>query len=148
MKEAYITVRDRHFLSPYSKDDEFGELKTGCQIGVDGNSIVIKYKESVDEVNDCQTCLMIKQGVVSMVRVGRFHTNMIFENKKRHICCYETPFGSLMVGIYTNAMFIDFSENGGEVNLAYTIDVSGDLVSENELKILVEIKEDSDVVTG
>ena len=45
-------------------------------------------------------------------------------------------------------MFIDFDENGGMMNFAYTIDSAGDLISENELKITVEIKEEDYVSIG
>ena len=46
-----------------------------------------------------------------------------------------------MIGVYTNAMFIDFDENGGVMDFAYTIDSAGDLISENELKITVETED-------
>lgn len=141
MKDAFITIRDRHFTQEDNNDD-YGELRTKCQIGIDGNTIVIKYHETVEVVDDCDTCLMINGGRITMIRNGRFRTGMIFEQGERHVCCYETPFGEVMIGIFTNAMFIDFDENGGCLNFAYTIDSNGDLISENELKITVEIKED------
>lgn len=144
MKDAYITIRDRHFTDNEGNDD-YGELKTECKIGVEDNSIVVRYHETVENINDCDTSLNIQNGRITMMRNGFFRTGMIFENGKRHVSCYETPFGEVMIGIYTNAMFIDFDEDGGVLNFAYTIDSNGDLVSENELKITVELKEEKDV---
>lgn len=141
MKEAYITIRDRHF-SQNENDDDYGELRTKCQIGTDRDSIVIKYHETLETVDDCETCLMINNDRVTMMRNGKFRTGMIFEQGKRHVSCYETPFGEVMIGIYTNAVFVDFDEDGGCLDFAYTIDSNGDLISENELKIIVKIKED------
>ena len=141
MKNGIITVRDRHFGGG-SDEDEFGELSTSCTVGVEGDSIVVRYYEKFDEMFSCSTCLMIKQGRVTMMRSGKYSTSMIFEQQKRHICCYETPFGEIMIGVYTNAIFTDFNENGGVIHLAFTIDSNGDLVSENEIKITVEVKED------
>ncbi len=141
MKEAYITIRDRHF-SQNENDDDYGELRTKCQIGTDRDSIVIKYHETLETVDDCETCLMINNDRITMMRNGKFRTGMIFEQGKRHVSCYETPFGEVMIGIYTNAVFVDFDEDGGCLDFAYTIDSNGDLISENELKIIVEIKED------
>ncbi len=140
MKNGFITIRDRHFHG--MENDDFGEITTACEVGVDGDSIVVNYYESIGEVNDCQTSIMIKKDRVTMMRNGIYRTGMIFENRKRHISCYETPFGEIMIGIYTNAMFVSFDEYGGEINIAYTIDTNGDLVSENEIRITVEVKED------
>ncbi len=141
MKEAYIIIRDRHFSQDESNDD-YGELRTKCQVGVDGDSIVIRYHETLETTDDCETCLMINNERITMMRNGKFRTGMIFEQGKRHVSCYETPFGEVMIGIYTNAVFIDLDEDGGCLDFAYTIDSNGDLISENELKITVEIKED------
>ncbi len=147
MKNAYITVIDRHFTGE-NDEGECGELTTKCSIEAADGEIVIRYNETVDNADDCETSLYIKNSRITMMRSGRFRTSMIFENGKRHICCYETPFGEIMIGIYTNAMFIDFDENGGMMNFAYTIDSAGDLISENELKITVEIKEEDYVSIG
>ena len=144
MKEAYITIRDRHFTDDDGGDD-YGELKTDCLIGTEDDSIVVRYHETVEKADDCDTSLRVQNNRITMMRNGFFRTGMIFENGKRHISCYETPFGEAMIGIYTNAMFIDFDENGGILDFAYTIDNNGDLLSENELKITVELKEENNV---
>lgn len=141
MKVGNITVKDRHF-SLDEKGSDYSELVTECFVGVDGDSVVIKYHETVAELNDCETCLMVRKDRVTMMRDGKFRTSMIFENRKRHISCYETPYGEIMIGIYTNALFIDLNENGGVINFAYTIDSSSELISQNELKITVSIKDD------
>lgn len=137
MKNGYITVIDRHFTDEEGSEPQCGELRTKCSIDYSDGTIKISYKESVEAPQDCSTTLFIKGSRITMMRNGRFRTSMIFENGKRHICCYETPFGELMIGIFTNAMFVDMDENGGVMNFAYTIDNSGELISENELKITI-----------
>lgn len=146
MKKGFIQVIDRHFTG--DKEGESGELKTSCLIGAEDGAIVIKYHETVDMPEDCETNLRIEKDRITMMRHGRFRTSMMFENGKRHTCCYETPFGEIMIGIYTNAMFIDFDEDGGIIDFAYTIDSAGDLLSENELKIIVDTEEEDYVSFG
>lgn len=146
MKNAYITVLDRHFTDGEG-DGDYGELKTECEISTKGRAIIVRYNETVDMTDDCETTLTIENNRITMMRTGRFRTSMIFENQVRHTCCYETPYGEIMIGIYTNAMFADFGEDGGILNFAYSIDSAGDLISENELKIIVEMKEDDNYVS-
>ena len=88
---------------------------------------------------------MVEEKRVTMLRSGFINTSMVFENGCRHTCCYDTPVGQILIGVYTNAMYVSMSENGGEIHLAFTVDSGGDFLSKNELKITAEIKEDLNV---
>ena len=135
-----ITIIDRHFTDG-DNEPESGKLQTVGTLEKEEDYYIVKYTETVDTINDCETSLKIEKNRITMMRSGKYRTGMIFENGKRHICHYETPQGGIFVGIYTNAMLIDFDEEGGLLQFAYTIDCNGDLVNENELKIIVEVKD-------
>lgn len=137
---ATITVMDRHFTDG-DGEPEFGKLQTMGTLEKEGDALMIRYRETVESPNDCDTSLKVEKERITMMRTGRYRTGMIFENGKRHTAHYETPQGGLFIGIYTNAMLVDLDEDGGMLNFAYTIDCNGDLVSENELKIFVEVKD-------
>ena len=79
-------------------------------------------------------------GRVAMRRVGKYNTEMVFEQQQRHICYYTTPYGELMMGIYTKSVTFEPLENGGRLRFAYTIDFNNDLASENELDITFTLK--------
>lgn len=141
MREGYISVTDRHYTPGVASESEGGELMTKCVAGFDGDTMVIKYSEMLDNDTSSQVCLMIKDGVITMVRDGVMCTSMIFEKNKRHVCCYRTPAGELMIGVYTNAISTVFYDNGCDIHLLYTIDSNGNLVRSNELKIEVKLKD-------
>ncbi len=141
MRDGYITVIDRHFAGG-DEEPGCGELRTACRIGAKDGAIIIEYTEILDGENDCRCVITLTEKRVTMIRSGVFRTTIIFENRKRNSCAYHTPYGEILIGVYTNALFSDMSESGGTLNLAYTLDNSGDLISENELKISVELKED------
>ena len=137
--DVSITVIDRHFEGD-NDEGTCGELRAAGKMKKSSDSFVVTYKETVESPNDCETTLKIEKDRITMIRCGRFRTSMIFESGKRHSALYETPFGKAMIGIYTHSLFIDFDKEGGQMNFAYSIDCNGDLVSENELKIFVEVK--------
>lgn len=143
MKDGFITILDRNFQRDETPGD-FGELRTKCQVIAQENTVTVCYKESVEKINDCETCLKVEPNRVTMMRAGRYRTTMIFEKEKRHTACYETPFGEVMIAVYTKVLNMDFNESGGAIIINYTIDTYGDFISENELKIIVktEVKED------
>lgn len=143
MRDGFITILDRNFQRD-EKPGDFGELRTKCQVSSQGEAVLIRYNESVENINDCETCLKVESNRVTMMRAGRYRTTMIFEKEKRHTACYETPFGEVMIAVYTKVLNMDFNESGGAIIINYTIDTYGDFISENELKIIVkrEVKED------
>ena len=75
-----------------------------------------------------------------MTRTGKYNTELIIEKDRRHTCFYETPYGELMMGVYTKNMFTDMNENGGTLRFSYTIDFNNDLASENDLTVSVNVK--------
>ncbi len=142
MRDGYITVYDRHFTGGDDEENNYGELNTSCRIGAKNGAVIIEYTEILDGENDCRCVITVTRDRITMIRSGVFRTTIIFENQKRNACAYHTPYGEILIGVYTNAVFSDMSENGGTLNIAYTLDSSGDLLSENELRISVELKED------
>ena len=45
----------------------------------------------------------------------------IFEKDKEHKGHYETDYGSLSVGIFSDDVCVKLDENGGDINLKYRI---------------------------
>ena len=75
-----------------------------------------------------------------MTRTGKYNTEMVIEKERRHLCCYTTPYGELMMGIYANLISNEIGENGGTLKFSYTIDFNNTPASENELEITVAEK--------
>ncbi len=144
MRDGFITILDRNFQRD-EKPGDFGELRTKCQVSSQGEAVLIRYNESVENINDCETCLKVESNRVTMMRAGRYRTTMIFEKEKRHTACYETPFGEVMIGVYTKVLNLDFNKSGGAIVIGYTIDTYGDYISENELQIIVKTEVNEDV---
>lgn len=144
MRDGFITINDSHYDFD-GQPAENGEVTTTCRIGKDNGIIRIEYNESFESEFDASTVIMVEEKRVTMLRSGFINTSMVFENGCRHTCCYDTPVGQILIGVYTNAMYVSMSENGGEIHLAFTVDSGGDFLSKNELKITAEIKEDLNV---
>lgn len=105
-----------------------------------GRYITYKEYDSDGSENGEQTSV-VKIGndnMVTITRIGKFGSRLTLENNRRHQCHYSTVAGDLMIGIFTNKMNIDLNENGGMVEVGYTIDFNSGLVSENEIKISVK----------
>lgn len=136
MKKAIITIKDRHFQD----GEEYScELTTSGSFEITENGCIVNYVETDEEMTNCHTKLTVEGSQkITMTRTGKYNTEMVIEKDRRHLCCYATPYGELMMGIYAKTVLNKISENGGTLIFAYTIDFNNTPASENELEITVK----------
>ena len=137
MKNAIIKITDRHlqdgeeYTSELTTSGEYETAEGGCKI---------VYKETDEALLDCITTLTADSKKISMMRSGRYNTEMIIELDRRHNCYYSTPYGEMLMGIYCKFIENNVGESGGTLRFAYTIDFNNVPASENELLITVTEK--------
>ncbi|MBQ4517566.1 MAG: DUF1934 domain-containing protein [Clostridia bacterium] len=132
---AVITLVGRQNID--GENDQY-ELTTMGRYTQKGDKYYISYEGSeLTGYENTTTTVKIKDGYVSMIRFGKTSTQMIFEKEKKYVGIYETPFGNLSVGVTTNSMTVNVDENGGEVDLDYTIELNNSVPTHNGLHLKI-----------
>ena len=103
------------------------------------NAYVLKYKEGKDEEITETVISVDSLKTATVCRSGFNASKLIISENKRNECRYITPVGEMILGIKGERVNYLLTASGGEINLCYTIDQNGSIVSKNEVKI--EIKE-------
>ncbi|MEG0766180.1 MAG: DUF1934 domain-containing protein, partial [Clostridia bacterium] len=99
----------------------------------------IEYEEtSPDSVQGCQVTMELYAQRVVMQREGELVTHMVFEKNQRFAGEYQTPFGTLEMGIYATDVQIHMTENGGNVRLSYQLDLQGQYSAMHWLDVQVQ----------
>ena len=138
MKNAIIKITDRHLQDG---EEYTSELTTSGKYELCENGCKIIYRETDEELLDCVTTLTVDSSSrISMIRSGKYNTEMIIELERRHSCYYSTPYGEMLMGIYCKFINCNMNESGGTLRFAYTIDFNNVPASENELCITVAEK--------
>ncbi len=105
------------------------------------NGCCIRYQETAATgMAGTDTTLRVQPNKVTLERRGTAAGMLVLEHKKRHQCSYATPYGSLMLGVFTQRMQQNFSENGGNLEVCYTLDMGGNMVSRQDLTVTVTPK--------
>ncbi|HAH78059.1 MAG TPA: DUF1934 domain-containing protein [Ruminococcaceae bacterium] len=139
MHENYlISIRGRQKV-----DDEVGEveLTTLGSYLRRGKSRYIVYAEYPSENSSEKRTSILKidgSSRLTLIRRDRDGTRLILENGKRHLCQYDTGYGSLMVGVFTSRLNSSLTDAGGKLEVSYTLDINANLSSLNELSITVK----------
>lgn len=87
-------------------------------------SYTISYEETeLTGLEGTTTVLHIDGPRVTLRREGTVNSQMVFEEGRRHLSMYETPYGSLSVGIDTRRMKNTVGESGGDLEIDYAIEI-------------------------
>lgn len=103
------------------------------------NKRYIRYEEQQEDMSGT-VINIIKIGPegVEIVKKGLVGAQMVFREKEKINTCYETPYGIMMITIYTDHVQYTVSEDLIEVNLAYNIEMNGEALSDAKVYIKVE----------
>lgn len=121
--------------------DDRIELKTMASYVTKNGCRYVTYKEYDAQHPDKKYRTTVKideDNIVTVMKGGEERHSLILEKGQRHRCEYVTPYGILMLGVYTEYVDVRLDEHGGELTVRYIIDVQSELASKNELHLKLE----------
>lgn len=120
-------------------EEDVVEVETTGHYEESGNEKRIYYKEYIEgEGCESERDSIVKiegDNLITIIRDGEYQSRLMLERNCRHQCLYKTPYGDMMIKIYTSVMEIDVDCGGGTVKAAYSLNFNGDVGSENEFTI-------------
>ena len=133
-----ISIKGKQLYAESSPDEI--ELVTPGTLKRDGlGGFTVSYQESeLTGLEGTTTKLHIHGGKVTLLREGNINSQMVFEEGRRHLSMYETPYGSLSVGINTRRMRSTVGETGGDLEIDYAIEIDNLLAGQNLFRMNVK----------
>ena len=121
-------------------EPEVTELITeGTMTIGDGGEIILEYQESeLTGMDGTNTRFIVNEDAVELTRTGMVESRMLFERGKRNSSLYETPWGTMMVDVATTRLAHRLNEQGGVMEIGFTIAVNHQVTGENRFKIRVK----------
>ena len=91
------------------------ELVTWGRLERDGESFTLSYQESaVTGMDGTLTTFQIEPERVTLLRVGEYTSQMVFQEGRRHMSMYNTPYGTMSIGVNTRHLTAQVGESGGD----------------------------------
>ena len=138
MNEDYlITIRGT--MEQGGERDKVKLMTRGSFVRRNG-SFFITYKETeTTGYAGCITTVKVEDSQkVSMLRFGSAPSQLVIEKGRRHVCHYETGYGSVSLGVAADEIQSRLSDKGGTVRFSYLLDVDAASISRNTVKITVK----------
>jgi len=134
VKRATISIKGLPVFA--DSDDEAFELMTDGEYSRENGISTFSYVESeLTGLDGLLTTFNVEPDRVVLRRGGGLNGDMIFSEKQKHHFLYETPFGSITMGIDTHSIKDNMRDDGGSLEIRYDIEVDNISVSQNLFKI-------------
>ena len=133
-----ISIKGKQLYAESGPDEM--ELVTSGTLKRDSRGgFIVSYQESeLTGLEGTTTKLHIDGGRVTLLREGSINSQMVFEEGRRHLSMYETPYGALSIGINTRRMRSTLDEAGGDLEIDYAIEIDNLLAGQNLFRMNVK----------
>lgn len=92
-KDVIISIKGTQKYE--NADQDVIELVTEGRLEREGGSYTLSYQESeLTGLEGTLTTFQIEPERVTLLRVGEYNSQMVFEEGRRHMAMYNTPYGS------------------------------------------------------
>lgn len=117
------------------EENEIQLTTVGSYINKDGNRYIIYSEYEEDNPSSKITSLLKVEGdkKVTLIRNSSDRTRLVLEKGKRHQCFYNTGFGNMMVGVFTKDIESTLTDEGGQLEVNYSLDINSGLTSLNQI---------------
>lgn len=94
------------------------------------------FDETVEGINDIlKSKLKFDENTVEVSRSGVMSSHMVFQENKKNLTGYNTPFGQILMGIDTKKIHITEQEHRIIVDVDYSLEVNDEFMSDCHMHI-------------
>lgn len=140
-KNVILSIRGQQ-ITDDSKPEVIELITEGTLASHGGEEFTLRYQESeLTGLEGTQTTFQIEKGRVTLLREGQVNSQMVFEEGRRHLTMYNTPYGALAIGVNTRRMKVSLDETGGDIEIDYALEVDHAVAGLNLFHVSVKERE-------
>ena len=135
-KDVIISIKGNQKFA--GADNDVIELVTCGQLSRDGEGYTLSYQESeLTGLEGTLTTIQVEPERVTMLRTGQVNTQMVFQEGRRHLAMYDTPYGAMAIGVNTRSMYAELDDKGGSIEIDYNLEIDHAVAGRNIFRINV-----------
>ena len=124
-KEVLVTIRGMQFTKQEEGDLEPIEVIMAGDYYRKNNKHYVIYDEVIEGFDGTtRNIIKLQEDCVDIIKKGVANVHMTFEKNKKNVTCYDTPYGSLMLGINAKNIDIHEEEDDIQVKVEYALELN------------------------
>lgn len=145
-KNVLIHVRGLQMME-VGDDQEPIELVVPGEYYFRNGSHYLRYEEILDESSEPTiNYIKISSSSMEVRKQGLVNVHMVFEQGKKNMTFYTTPFGTLQMGIAATGMELKESEDSIDMKVDYALDMNEEHVADCYLSVQAQPAHSKDFV--
>lgn len=139
-KDVLISISGLHFdTTDRSAEGEPVEIITPASYYLKNGKHYVIYDEVIEGVSGTikNTVKITGDSMFEIRKSGIANTHMVFERGKMNMTTYDTPFGEMMLGIFTRDIQTRIEEEEIGIHISYSLDVNNDPLADCEIKVKI-----------
>ena len=137
-KDVLISLRGLQFDQSDSDVEKIETIMTGSYYEKNGSHYVL-YEEIMEGFSEpVKNRIKFGEHALELTRTGAVNVHMIFEEKRKNMTSYNTPYGNILIGIDTRKIHIAQESDRIMVDVDYALDVNYEYLA--DCQIVLDIK--------
>lgn len=116
-------------------NDEVSLTTEGRFYSRGGNYYVVYEETAVTGFEGGHTTIKAGNGMVTVIRTGKYPSSLTFEPGQRHLAMYNTEYGSIAITTATKSLTSELCDEGGRITVEYDVEIENAYMSTNRLTI-------------
>lgn len=143
-KDVLVSINGLQ-IARQSEEAEPMEVITAGDYYKKNNKHYVIYDEVTEGfTGTTKNIIKLQEDCVDITKRGITNVHMVFEKNKKNVTCYETPFGSLMLGINAKDIKITEEENDISVDVRYALELNYEHLADCTIKMAIQSKNGGD----
>ena len=145
-KDVLIHVRGLQMMETDDAQEPI-EIVVPGQYYFRNGSHYLRYEEMLDETAETTVnYIKMSPNGVEVRKQGQVNVHMVFEEGKKNKTFYNTPYGTLQMGISATGLELKESEDGIQMKVDYALDMNEEHVADCYLTVQAQSKDSADFV--
>lgn len=129
-----------------SREEQLEVITNGSYFQRDGKHY-IKYDEVIEGMDGkIQNLIKINDDSMEVTKRGLSNAHMIFEEHKKNVSYYDTPFGNLLVGISATNINVKEEQNRIDVEVNYALEINYQHMADCTISMNIKPKNTAEAV--
>ena len=145
-KDVLIHVRGLQMMETDDAQEPI-EIVVPGQYYFRNGSHYLRYEEMLDDTAETTVnYIKMSPNGVEGRKQGQVNVHMVFEEGKKNKTFYNTPYGTLQMGISATGLELKESEDGIQMKVDYALDMNEEHVADCYLTVQAQSKDSADFV--
>ena len=145
-KDVLIHVRGLQMMETDDAQEPI-EIVVPGQYYFRNGSHYLRYEEMLEDTAETTVnYIKMSPNGVEVRKQGQVNVHMVFEEGKKNKTFYNTPYGTLQMGISATGLELKESEDGIQMKVDYALDMNEEHVADCYLTVQAQSKDSADFV--